>query len=275
MGGDHFNLHWCHQSGFVKLESSSHPHTCPSPWGDNGFFCVYVCFSHHLNNSNGWISQLCTSGLCLCFSFCFYLPHIDYKTTHPHQCCQFKSDVSRTLQHLLLTWPLQSSTLGPRCIHSHAETCAAQHKLELSLIPALHICFDAVSVVFLGGFSFSFFFATATVERLAHHMTEPQRQPQPTHSCFASRAFCPVSIKSGQRQLELSTKQRITVPVCYTYHGQLLLDKETKHVALATLHWNNCIGLLWENLACAFSKYWRVNWRRALWVNVSYFHIYS
>lgn len=157
MGGDHFNLHWCHQSGFVELESSSHPHTCPSPWGDNGFFCVYVCFSHHLNNSNGWISQLCTSGLCLCFSFCFCLPHIDYKTTHPHQCCQFKSDVSRTLQHLLLTWPLQSSTLGPRCIHSHAETCAAQHKLELSLIPALHICFDAVSVVFLGGFSFSFF----------------------------------------------------------------------------------------------------------------------
>lgn len=102
--------------------------------------------------------------------------------------------------------------------------------------PSLAHLFRCCVCCFLGGFSFSFFFATATVERLAHHMTEPQRQPQPTHSCFASRAFCPVSIKSGQRQLELSTKQRITVPVCYTYHGQLLLDKETKHVALATLH---------------------------------------
>lgn len=160
-----------------------------------------------------------------------------------------------------MTWPLHSSTLGPRCIHAHRNMRSSAQTLTLSN-PALHICFNAATSVF----------STATVERLAHHMTEPRDGFSP-HSCFASRVFCPVSIQSGQRQPELSTKQRITVP-CYTCHGQLL-HKGTKHVALATLCWNNCIGLPWENLACAFSKYWRMKWQWTLRVNVSYFHIHS
>lgn len=120
----------------------------------------------------------------------------------PAQVGRFKTEVSQTLQHLFLTWPLQSSTLSSRCIHSHNTYSLQQKHMQFSInCNFVQSCLAHV----LRSCVWSFF-VYSYCRKAGSPYDWAGRQPQPTRSCFASRVFCPVSLQSGQRQLELATK---------------------------------------------------------------------
>lgn len=130
------------------------------------------------------------------------------------------------MQHLFPTWPLQSCTLGPWCIHSYKQEknkCSSAQNIQASLAHLLQCC-----VCF-------FYFSPATAERPGHYMSEPRDSFSSYTGAllpgYSISVLCPYR-QDGDSNCSSQTQK---TPLFYTCHGQLA-GQETKHVALATLH---------------------------------------
>lgn len=195
----------------------------PSPQGDNEFVCVCL-FSHITCTSQG-------RGWLLCV-----LNWIDKDSFLSFRLLKFKSiknwGIFWILQHLFLTWPLQSSTLGPRCVHTntHVETNgAAEHKL-CSFQP----CFKAAS------------------DFLAHHMTEPRDGFSPHICVFASRMFYVHTVRAETARA-LQQTIYVTHTTCWTKGKKTCCLGNTSlksmcWVAMGNPAWN--LSTIYDHIYC-------------------------